>query len=464
MKVLILAILFLTIIVSALKQKKWYLCLFFAFYSILPEEFAIELSGSLPLLSGYRMLILGVLIVWLYKKKGNYSIEIPNTMLFFVIANFIISIINLRFGFGEINRIFNLIFEQMTVVLFVYGLVDSEKVFYDCIDYLMYGSTALSIIGIFQTVFRLDVTTVLNIVQSRTDEMLTERMNMVRAFGTSNAIAFGCYCAFIIPIVLYMYETKKQSKYIVILGMHVCALMCTMTRSALLDICIVVFIMLIVRNRKFIKEYVKFLPVVFIGILVVCFMYPSLLINIVEVIKSSLNVLGANFELSKDFGLNAGNASYSRTVQWTSVYYMINEGEFLFGYGYNAFVRGCLHYLYKQFGYWITAETLDVGFVKVATESGLIGLLIYALFLCAIFIKAFKKRKITKEYNFNKLTTYMIVLYVLLNITSAFMSTRLFWLFISLFFVYTKLEMTNKMADTRKEVNEKEGTVYYGTK
>ena len=134
------------------------------------------------------------------------------------------------------------------------------------------------------------------------------------------------------------------------------------------------FMMIVIRNAKFIKKYIKFFPFIILAIVGAYIIKPSMFDSIIEVIKSCLNVLGADFKLSDDFGLNANNASYSRTVQWTAVSYMVNEGKGLFGYGYLAYVRGCLRYFYRQFGFWTVATTLDVGFVRIATEAGLLGL------------------------------------------------------------------------------------------
>lgn len=442
MKYTLLAILFIPIIYQAIKSKKWYLFLFFTLYPILPDTFAIEISSKMPLLTGSRILLVILLIMWLYKHNAKWTVKVPITLTLFMFVNLFISIINFQYGFGEANRIFRLVVEQYMLVMIIKDLITDKAEFLTCIDYMIYGCVALAIMGILQTTINLDVTTVFDITQARIDGAIENRMNMVRAYGTSNAITFGCYCAFMTPIILYRYELTKRNKYIIACGITLCALLFSMTRSAMMVLGVVIVVMLILRNRKFLKHYLKYMLLVFITFLVIFIAKSSLINSVVEVVKACLNVLGANYELSSGFGANASDASYSRNVQWTAVYYMIQEGKIFFGYGYNAFIRGKLYYLFRQFGVWTSATALDVGFVGIATESGLFGLATYILLLICIFMKAFRNRKYEKGFNFNQLTLYMVFMCILMNIATSFANDKLVWLYIALF--YTNSQWSKK--------------------
>lgn len=443
-KLVIIGALFIPIVFKAVKYNKWYIYLLFAFYAILPDTFAIEISASLPLITVKRLLILLVCGIWLYNAKYRRRQHIPKELLIYTIVNVAISVINLRLTFGELNNTFISIFEQFLLVMAVKSMIESEEEVYICLDFLIYGSVALGIISILQTVMKADVTTVLAIIEDRVVESITDRMNTVRAFGTSNAIKNGCYCAFMCLITMFMYEKRKKFKYIFFLTVNAMALLCTMTRSALLAFGITIAFMVIVRNRHIIKAYSKYILPVVTAVVAVFIVKPSMFDSVIEVFKSILNVLGFEFELSSDFGLNADNASYSRLVQWSAVYYMIQEGYMFLGYGYNAFLRGCLYYHFKQFGTWTKAGALDTGFVAVAVEGGLLGLINILILWIGIAVSSLKNRdRRHGSYDIYKLTIYFVFMYMIINVASAYASTELIWLYLAVFFSYREIKSSD---------------------
>ena len=452
-KLIILAILFVPIVFEAAKNKKWYLCLLFAFYPILPDTLAIEVSSSLPLITGKRMLVILVCCVWLYNIKIKKRVHIPKELLIFTIVGLGISVINLRMNSSVINGIFILILEQFMLVMAVKGLMEDEEEIYTCIDFLIYGSVTLGIISVLQTVLKLDVTTAMAVVQDRVVEAITNRMNTVRAFGTTNAIKNGCYCAFMCLIIMFMFEKKRKKRYIIFLGVNLIALVCTMTRSAILALGIVLVAMVIIRNRHFIRTYISYILLALGGVVAVFIMKPSLFAGVIEVAKSVLNVIGFDFELSSDFGFNANNASYSRMVQWSAVYYMIKEGYGFFGYGYNAFLNGRLFYFFKQFGKWTKADALDTGFVGLAVDGGIVGLINNIGLWIGICISSFIRRD-RKKGNFDiyKLTIYMTMLYMIINVASAFANTELIWIYLSIFFAYREIDVRRKLCSDERSM------------
>lgn len=452
-KLIILFLLFAPIIYKACRYEKWYLYIICAFYTILPDALAIEVSSSLPLITFKRLMIFILCIVWIYNYKCRKRERIPRELCIYIIVNILVSIVNLRIGFGEVNNIFIIVFEQFILVMAIKSTISSKDELYKCVDFLIYGSVALAVISILQTVLKIDVTTSLMIVESRVTENISNRMNTVRAFGTTNAISNACYCSFMMLITLFMYEKRKRFSYIVFFGINAVALLCTMTRSALLAFCIVIAIMCFIRNIRFIKIYIKYIVLAIIAVTAILVIKPSLFDSVIEVFKSILNVLGIEVELSEQFGMNASNASYSRLVQWTAVYYMAQEGLMWFGYGYRAFLRGCLYYFFNQFGRWTKATALDTGFVAIAVERGVIGLISnWALWLSMAY-SAFVNRDKT-SYDFYKLTLYVTILYVIINVASAFANAELVWLYIALFFSYRELDYSEKYEEQLKERNE----------
>jgi hypothetical protein len=119
---------------------------------------------------------------------------------------------------------------------------------------------------------------------------------------------------------------------------------------------------------------------------------------------------------------------------------MIADGQALFGYGYNAFPAGRLHYFYDRWGArWEVATTLDVGLVALITEGGFLGAVSFlALLGYMLVISLWKKKK--GSFDFYQVTIFMIGLFLLLNYLASFMFDDAVWLFIALFYAYHRLE------------------------
>lgn len=474
LKIVLLLILFAPALCFAFKQKKWYLYLTCAFIGILPDQFAIELSASLPLLTAERILILILLGFWLCKKWKEKTFVFPIALLIYCGVNILISLLNLQFSItGEIKRVSILLLEQVLLVIMLSDLIGDREEFEKCIDSVILGCCALAVIGIMQTIFDFDVTTVLHLVEARSDTALTQRMEMTRAFGTSNAIMFGCYCAFTSLLIYYRLERTGKLWYSLAFALDVAALICTFTRSSWLCFGAIGCVLLMTRPRKLAHSLWRGgLITVALCLLLTC-MNTRFAAAFTETGKSTLNTVLSvvniqlptvddpsqtpdttdptmpsqptdpdeeifQFDLSEKFGLNANSAALSRFVEWTSLLYMFEEGHSFSGYGYNAFMEGRLHYFYPQFGFWIVAGTLDVGLLRIATEAGILGLISHLAFLAFVFISAFRRRGEKGVLTFNKLLLYLIPLYLLLNFMAAF--SHLLWTVIGLFYASKRLD------------------------
>lgn len=478
MKLLLIGILFAPLLYYAFRQKKWYLYLLFAFAGILPEQFTIELHESLPKLSGSRILILILLGFWLYDKWKTRKFSCPKSLLLFFIINAAVSLVNLRYGGGEINRIFLLVFERVLLVIMLADLIKSREEFERCMDCLIMGCTVLAIISIAQTVFEYDIASVLHLKETLASVTITDRMGMTRAYGTFNAISYGCYCAFMTLPILYRLERTGRQRYSAAFALNFIALFCTMTRSAWLCIGGIGLLMILIYRGKLIRRMVPSVLMIAVLFTALCFVQPRLTDAFVETCKSTVNTLldvlpenpppsatdpaetepgaaepteepgGLGFELSEDFGLNGEDPTYSRMAQWTAVRYMAEEGELLFGYGYNAFFRGKLHYFYDRWGArWDVATTLDVGLVALITECGLVGSLSFLALLGYIFVYAFRRRGAKDPLSFYAMTAYMIPLYLLLNFLAAFLNPGVVWMYFGLFYAYRKLDKNGLAED-----------------
>ena len=461
-KWMLLLVLFMPVFYYAFRQKKWYLYLSCAFIGILPDEFAIELSASLPLLTVERILILIMLGFWLFKKWKERKFSFPLSLAIYMGINLIISVINLRFGIAnELKGILTLVLEKILLILMVADFIDDRKELDNCLDAMTLSSVALSLIGIIQTIFEYDPTSVLALVPTRYDDSLTLRMGIIRAFGTSNAIIFGCYCAFMALLIFYRLERTGKQRYALALGLAFVALICTLSRSSWLCAVGIAGLIFIFRPKKFVKRLWTSGVCILLICATLCLINSHFLTAITETGKSSLNtVLSAmhisipgvdnnngtedsekddlQFDISDEFGDNSSDPTRSRMVEWTAVSYMISEGHAVFGYGYSAFLRGRLHYFYPQFGFWTTATTLDVGLLSVLTESGFVGFAAYLALLGYVFFEALRKRGNNGSFSFYKLLLFGIPLYLMLNFMAAF--TGGFWLLIGLFYASLRLD------------------------
>lgn len=493
MKYVILCALFAPIVYLALRQKKWYLYLLFAFIGVLPEQFSIKLHDSIPLLSASRILILVLAGFWLFDKWKTRKIQFPKSLLIFFVINLIISLINLRYGMDDIKRIFLLIFERVFLVIMLMDMIHDREEFHRCIDFAIMGCAALAVIGIIQTVFNYDISSALHLTKTITSIQLSDRMGLVRAFGTYNAISFGCYCAFMAMLILYRLYNTRSIWHSIAFALNFTALICTFTRSAWLCLAGILFLAFLIYRLKLIRRLLPSGAMILALLVVLCCFQPKLYSACVETGKSSINtVLGVlpdsvvslfvsgdvestdpslqaptlpdvedpttdtqtttlpeetapeehypGFELDEGFGANAKDPTYSRTAQWTAVQYMKQEGTLLFGYGYNALLHGRIHFFFDRWaGKWEPTTFLDVGIVAVIAESGLIGLLSYLGLLAYLAVVSFRKRSKSDKFDFYRLILLMIPLYLLLNILAAFPNPSVVWLLFALFYAYKKL-------------------------
>ena len=472
LKWLFLALLFAPVFYLAFRQKKWYLYLACAFIGILPDQFAIELSASLPLLTAQRILILLLLGFWIVKKWKDRKFSCPIILVVYTALNILISVANIRFGLsGEIKRMAILVLEHVLLIIMAIDLIDDRKEFHLCLDSMILSSCALSVVGILQSIAGVDLASVLHLVDARTVIGLTPRMGIIRAFGTSNAIIFGCYCAFMVLVIYYRLDRTKKQRYAIALALALTAMICTLSRSAWLCLAAMFVLLLVLRPKKLLKAIGSSLAMT----LVLCLALGLLgnrffLLASVETGRSTLNtVLGvvdleippipgvtnllANLpvidpgaetdeeEEAPEFGKNQSSAAQSRLVEWTAAKYMIQEGEGLFGYGYNAFPRGKLQYFYPQFGVWTVATTLDVGLLRIMTDSGLVGLLTHLALTVFALLEAIKHRGEKGLLTFEKLFSLLLIMYLLMNFMAAF--TGPFWLVLGLFYASRKLTRQN---------------------
>lgn len=460
-KWLLVLALFAPLLYFAFREKKWYLYLACGLIGVLPDEFAIEVSSKLPLLTGSRVLVLILLVFWFIKIIKTRKLQFPISIAVYLGLNIVISLINLRFGMsGEIKRVAIFVLERFLLISSLVALIDSREELEKCLDAMLLGCAALCVMGFCQTILKFDIASVLDLVVARVRDTITPRMGMTRAFGTSNAISFGCYCAFMSVLAYYRLEKTGKHRYSLLLSLITVALICTLSRSAWLCFAFVVFCLMVMRPLRFFKRIWFSACVTLAVCLSLCFIVPTFYPATANTTRSCANTVLALVDIkipevgmfveptepsrpedeTIEFGLNQHTAAESRLVEWSSVTYMMQEGEALFGYGYNAFVRGKLHYLYPQFGFWTVAETLDVGLLAIVADSGIVGLAIYSLLMLMLCYLSLRRMSRLGTFNFFKCVSIMLPMYLLINFMAALNGP--IWLFLGL--VYASLTLDKK--------------------
>ena len=483
MKYLLILTLFAPIIYFACRQKKWYLYLLMAFVSILPEQLSISLHDKLPLISATRILIVIAAAFWLFQRIKERNFKPPVSILVFLGINLALSVYHLLFDTDEINRIFLLIAERALIVVLLVDLIATREEFDRCVDFLILGCCALAIIGIVQTVFRYDIASVLHWRETFTSAMVAERMGLLRAYATKNAISYGCYAAFMILPIYYRLQSTGKQRYSIAFALNFVALIATFTRSAWLCVIGIAALVFVTRPLKLMRSLWPSL----ILIIVMCFGFgliqPKFGDALIRTAQSSWNtVINAlpdewfqspgstlpgstdstdpteetipdepekpTFDLPEEFGANSNDPTYSRLFQWSAVKYMMQDGSFMLGYGYNAFLQGQIRFIHTSWGNdYVVAPVMDVGLVSIFTESGLVGMLAYLGLLGYMLVQSIRKRTRTGAFDFYKLMIFAVPMYLLLNFLSAFVNVALAWLVFGLFHAYERLDQKGIVAE-----------------
>lgn len=475
MKIILLCAMFAPVVYLALRQKKWYLYLLMAFIAVLPEQFSVELHDKLPLLSGSRVLILIMLGFWLWQRWKEKRLVFPISLMIFLGVNILVSLVNLQYGItGEIKRVALFVLERVLLVIMLADTIKTREEFELSIDFAIMGSSILAVIGIVQTVFQYDISSPLFLTETLAVTELSQRMGLLRAYGTYNAIAFGCYCAIMTMLVAYRLYITRKLIYAGAMSLLLCALICTLSRSVWLCLAGIIFVMLIFGRMKLLRRLAWGFAMTAALCVVLCCLQPKLGGALLETGKSSINTVLSvlpeswveqmfpngiwggdaeapdkkpGFELSEDFGLNGEDPTYSRMAQWTAVAYMAKEGQLLFGQGYNALSAGRIHFFYDRWSAkWFPTTYLDVGLVALMADGGLVGALSYIALLGYMVFVSLKRRIKGEQLDFYRLTAYMIPLYLLLNFTAAFLHMSAIWVFIGLFYAWKNLDEEGKLA------------------
>lgn len=429
---------------------KHVIVIFFFFYLILPEYFAFEISSSFPLLTAGRVLILLLLAWTCYSHHGKLHVAIHNKALCLYFAvMIIINIFHLTDCFSEsFKTIFSLVFEQWMLIILVLNALNTRDKFEYAIEALVWGNFLVGILGVIETIsgenlFYFLTTTSRSMLQSS-----QVRLGMRRAEGPfGNSVYFGIYCVCMIPFSLYLYETKRQRRFLLIVLINILGVLCSGSRAQILVLALMLAYAFLKKRKSLKMDYLKYILGLIPLATIILLIAPSLRAMLLNTTKSVFNALGFAYELT-NFGTNTLGWE-SRIWQFSGFIQLIRKQALLFGLGAECHLRGQVEYLWN--GVWTRIESFDVGFVSIGMQYGVIGLFVYMVLLCRLIKKSLK---LSDRYETNNMNNAFLVFHIayFLGLFSTVGVERMWILIIALQLAYIKYNAYNENANIIKEI------------
>ena len=275
--------------------------IFYFLYLMLPEYFAVEISSALPLLTVGRMCILILLIAHIVVHKGKIVfVKLPKLVKCFFAIMIAVNMVHIiDVPADSVKALFSIVFEQVTLlILIVYSLNTEEKV-QNALKYMVWGSAVLGVLGIVEVVTGTNVFYALNTVNRKMLQASYERLGMLRAEGSfGHPVYYGVYSVSMVAFSLFLYESSRKKSYLFIALLNVLGVILSSSRGQILTLAILFLYMYINKNKEVRNKYFLVLLGLIPVFLVILFFVPALGDGILSIIKSTLNAVCFNFEVS----------------------------------------------------------------------------------------------------------------------------------------------------------------------
>ncbi len=419
---------------------------FFCFiYFLLPNYFALEFSGSLPLLSVSRVLFLVLYIlfaVYVIKKK---EFSVPRNkgvwicMGIYFSMRLLANLYYFRTYSDAINNIFKMLAEQIALIIIFPEFLSNDEKRLKAVKMLVYGCGVISILGILETLTGVCLFDYLYTVKRSFLSERYIRMGLLRAatsFGHANLMAF--YMSVMAPFVFWLYGRTKEKRFFIIAILHFFALVFTGSRGSLFAYGITVLLYFFLSEKEERGKLFRRFAIGAVIAAVLIFGQRAVSVNLKyyydTTVKSLLNAVGFDFDLNEGapegsggYGTNAKEGNASRLSQFSGIEYTVSVNP-LFGLGAGADRRGDIYY--KWNGKWRKSHTYDVGYVGIISDEGLIGALGFAFLLAGIitvYVSELAKTDDAKKKRFIKtiilinIVFHICMLFVIQNMTLYFM-------------------------------------------
>ncbi len=451
----------------------WDVILFMALYILLPSYFALELSQSLPLITGSRILIALMGIMLLVRRRDVFTLknfrlrklnltltEDPLLRTSFLIYFGLLLLVNATFLLDtseSIKQIFVILAEEYLVVWMLCLIIDTREKLISALRIMVFGAAAVAVIAAVGTVIDYNPFLLLKTVSRNMVIRPFYRYGILRAcVGFLHPVYYGAYCAVMLPIGMFFAdrsETKKETLlYGSCLTLILAGLMLSNSRGSILAFgCTACLIFLIRLFRKSLgKLFATYLPIIGCAVVILALIFMlspvgrPIIAGYVEDLFSSHTDPGPSTEpttstkpsvtepspteptqpkpnLVPEFGENA-NGVASRLDQLSGIRYTV-ERQPIFGFGPNASARGLVGYMYTP-GTWTHVKTVDMNIVAIISQYGIVGLIGFLCLYGSIGISFLRK-----PYRGDPLLHYLFlsfVCYMLCLLSISFLD-KWFW-------------------------------------
>ena len=426
----------------ALKGNKKFILFFMAFYPVLPDYFAIELGGGLPLLKASRILLLILMLCVCFHNKEIHLIRHPLkvTGLYWPLFVYFAARI-LANGYyapslsAAINTVFTVIVEQLLLIVMICQVVRSREDVDLCVKTIVNASGVVAIISIINVLIGSNLFYNLNTVSRNVLMVSTVRMGIIRAEATfGHPVYYAMYCALIIPLALYVWQNEKNAWNSCVLGLNVIAAFLTESRGTIVVLLALFLVYVIIADKKTRNRILTAVCAIACVAVVVSFVVPTVAQQFSNIIKSVMIAFGDSNEVIENFGGNSSTGLESRFIQLSGIVWMLMHNA-IFGLGASCHTRGMLSY-YKNGG-WFPRDTIDNGYVAYFVEEGLLGgLACFSLFY-SLLKSSWKRTTFKNAKNLNNSFFLCFLSYVAVMLSVADVS-QLLWVIIALYIIYNK--------------------------
>lgn len=462
------------------KNITWDIILFFALYITMPEYFAVELSGSLPLITASRFVLILMGLMLVIRRRAQISrfrqLRIRDLKLLLsedkvlrwgLMGYFVVLLIAnlahlLAIPSETIKAVFVLVAEQYVLVWLLVLAIDTRQKVLQCLKILIYASGVVALAAAVSVAVDYNLFYFLDTVQREMLMSTYYRLGIMRAeAGFGHPVYYGAFCAAILPINMCLIEeSETKTERLALSGcmaLNLTGLVLSNSRGSLLAFgCILVLIVPIKIMMKIgWKMVVRYMSILLSSVFVLITVTaltpvgPQYLENIAEsVLEAILPEQDGPSEIDPDkgetlpgeppaqdepeieYGENA-NGLWSRMVQLTGIRWTLERSP-MFGLGPDAHIRGEICYEFEENKWWSVA-TFDMGIVAIIGQYGLVGLLGYIMLYAGVLVTLFRKKMWTDKLMMMFFFSFATIFLCLLSISSM---DRTMWVLIGLFVCY----------------------------
>ncbi len=411
----------------------------------LPKYYGISISSSLPVLTVLRLMYVILYIYAFLNRRNNLNIlhtgAISKAYLFLA-GYFVLRIIaNLYYitTTGEaIKAIFEIIFEQLFFLIAIYMLSPTRHEIEIIIRIVVWSSFVMFIIGILES---FTLTNPFDNLYTVSKDMLNDHFMRLGLLRSTTTMALpGIYanmCVIVFPLILYLYNSTLKKRYLFVCLSDIFAIIHSGSRAGIFFfffIVITYFLLVLkgaAKRKSFFKNSLLLLTAIAVIICTLSFISPYYRFFYEGSGKAVLNEVGFKFDINnsspnKDvtYGENRNYGSVSRLTQFTGIYYALRKNP-VFGLGARSTARGVLQYYSAN--HWHTSSYMDVGYVEIICNEGIVGMLGY-IFLIISFVYLYFISNEPQLYK--KCIALMAISYFTCILSTANMYTFLFLILI----------------------------------